>query len=173
VAAAGGTEVLILSGPPGAGKRFDRSVHLRADELFGFIRSGYVDPWRPESGDQNEVVARAIAAVADAYASGGYLTIVDGIVIPGFSFESIRDSLRAAGHAVSYAVLRAPLATCIERARDRDDHPFGDPEVIERLWRAFADLGELERNAIELGEEAPESAADLLERRLAGGLLAV
>jgi tRNA uridine 5-carbamoylmethylation protein Kti12 len=182
VSASPGSQILILSGPPGVGKttvaeilagRSDRTVHLKADAFFGFIRSGYIEPWKPESNRQNQVVARIVSAAADGYAEAGYFTIVDGIVTPGWSFEPLRDSLRAAGHKVSYAVLRAPLSICKARARDRVDFPFADGGVIEQLWRSFNDLGELERNAIDLGEEAPETAADLLQRRLGEDLLTV
>jgi tRNA uridine 5-carbamoylmethylation protein Kti12 len=50
--------VLIVTGPPGVGKttaagilaaRSERSVHLEADAFFRFIRSGFVEPWTPES----------------------------------------------------------------------------------------------------------------------------
>src|SRR6186997_3330933 len=54
---------LLLTGPPGSGKstvarllmsRFQRAVHLRSDEFFHFIRAGYVEPWKPESHEQNK-----------------------------------------------------------------------------------------------------------------------
>jgi len=68
--------VLILTGPPGAGKttvaaelvaRSPRAVHLESDRFFHFIRSGYVEPWRPESADQNRVAMRIVAEAAAGY----------------------------------------------------------------------------------------------------------
>jgi adenylate kinase family enzyme len=50
--------VLILTGPPGAGRttaarllaeRSERAVHVDSDHFFRFIKSGFVEPWRPES----------------------------------------------------------------------------------------------------------------------------
>jgi tRNA uridine 5-carbamoylmethylation protein Kti12 len=180
VAAPGHTPVLILTGPPGAGKttaaailaeRHERAVHLESDFFFHAIRSGLVEPWRPESREQNEVVMRIVAGAAATYAAAGYFTIVDGIVLPRFFFEPLRDALRAAGHEVAYAVLRAPLAACLSRAGRREARPLEDRGVVERLWHDFADLGPLERHAVDLAGERPEEAADLLAARLSDGSL--
>ena len=49
-------ELLIITGPPGAGKstvselvaaRFDRCALVRGDTFFGFVARGYIDPWLP------------------------------------------------------------------------------------------------------------------------------
>jgi tRNA uridine 5-carbamoylmethylation protein Kti12 len=174
------TPVLLLTGAPGVGKtttarilasRSDRAVHLESDLFFRFIQSGYIDPWKPESHEQNTVVMRIVADAAAAYAEAGYFTIVDGIIIPGWFLEPLRDALREAGHPVAYAVLRAPLPICALRAGSRGSQPLGDPQVVERLWHTFADLGPLEPNAIEIGTDGPEKAADLIDRRLRDGSL--
>jgi tRNA uridine 5-carbamoylmethylation protein Kti12 len=174
--------VLIVTGPPGVGKttaigtlveRWPKAVHLEADRFFGFVRSGHIAPWEPESHEQNEVVMEVVARAASGYAKAGYFTVVDGIVIPAWFFEPLRDELKRAGHSVAYAVLRAPHPLCVERIAAREDIPLAEPDVIERLWGSFSDLGPLERHAIEIDGMSPEQAADALANHLADGSLVV
>jgi hypothetical protein len=64
------------------------------------------------------------------------------------------------------------FAVCESRARGRPRTPLAEPEVIERLWGDFADLGPMEPNAVEIGSRNPDEAADLLAERLGDGSLA-
>jgi hypothetical protein len=141
--------------------------------FFHFIRAGYVEPWKPESHEQNTAVMRIVAAAAAGYADAGYFTIVDGIISPQWFFEPLRDALHTAGHTVAYAVLRAPLAVCASRAASREASRLADTTVVERLWRDFADLGPLERHAIDSGGASAEQVAEELAQRVREGLLGV
>jgi hypothetical protein len=63
------------------------------------------------------------------------------------------------------------------RGREDDDgwdhrHALGT-DAIEQLWQSFAELGELERNVLDIGDKSPRQVADTLERQLADGLLQV
>jgi gluconate kinase len=117
---------------------------------------------------------RIVAEAAAGYAAAGYFTIVDGIVIPGWYLEPMRDALREAGQEVAYAVLRAPLEVCVERVREREGGSLFDPEAMDRLWNSFTGLGELEANVVEVdGMEAEEEVAAELRDRLSRGLLGV
>ncbi|MET0306657.1 MAG: AAA family ATPase [Solirubrobacterales bacterium] len=174
--------VLIITGPPGAGKtttaaalaaRFPRAVHLESDRFFEFIHSDYVEPWKPESAEQNQVVMRIVAEAAAGYAAAGYFTVIDGIVIPGWFLEPVRDALREAGHDVALAVLRAPMAICVERVQEREGGPSVDAAALEQLWRSFDGIGELEANVLELDRESSDQISEMLARRLDEGLLRI
>jgi hypothetical protein len=148
-----------------------RAVHLESDRFFHFIRGGYIEPWKPESHGQNTTVMRIVAQAAAGYADAGYFTIIDGIVTPGWFFEPLRDALGAAGHRVAYAVLRAPLPVCVERAASRLSDRLSDIAVVERLWHDFADLGPLETHVLDGGTRDAEAIADVLVERLRADLL--
>lgn len=153
--------------------RAEQAVHLEADAFFRFISSGYVEPWKPESHAQNEIVMQVVASAASSYAAAGYFTIVDGIVIPAWFLDPLSSALKAAGYQAAYAVLRAPLPVCLERVQSREGEPPIDAGAIEQLWQSFADLGRFERNVIDVDGRAPGEVADLLSEQLADGLLAI
>ena len=146
-------------------------MHLGADYFFEFVEGGYVEPWRPESHEQNEIVMAAVAAAANAYAGAGYFTIVDGIVIPRWFLDPLRTRLEDAGHEVAYAILHAPLELCRERVEARGGEPLGPPEVVEQVWGEFAVLGEWEAHRIDIAGRDPQAVADELGSLLEAGEL--
>ena len=121
---------------------FEPSVNLRADDFFGYLRRGRLAPWTVEAHQQNVVVLSAIGAAAGRYARGGYAVVVDGIVGP-WMLEVL---LEGVGDAVPsyYTCLRPSLEVARRRATSRTDPPaFSELAPIERMYRAFEDLGEL------------------------------
>jgi predicted kinase len=177
-----GGSVLIVSGPAASGKTtvaqlvastFERSVHVEADRFFGFVVGGYVDPWDREAHEQNTVVMEIACDAARRYAEAGYLTVLDGMFIPGWFYEPVRDRLSAASLDVSAVIIRPPRATALERGRARVPPKLLDDAVLEHLWRAFEDLGPLEDHVIENDTDAPAATAEAVVRRLADGALRV
>jgi len=164
------SELLIVTGPPGAGKstvsalvaeHFDRSALVRGDTFFGFVARGYLYPWLPESHEQNEVVTRATATAAGRYAEGGYTTVFDGMVGPWF----LPTFLTYSGlETVHYAVLLPDPETCVARVRDREDHGFRDESVTRQMHGSFATSTIDARHVFEGRGDASSVARDILER---------
>ncbi len=148
--------MLIVSGPPGAGKTTiarrmaeasaTPAVHLHTDNFFEAIRSGFIAPWLPESAPQNTTISRVIVAAAGAYAQGGFRVLIDGVVGPWF-LEIYRAEAARIGVVLDYVVLRPALEIAIVRARDRHVGPLAD--YPPRIFEGFADLGALEGHAID------------------------
>jgi tRNA uridine 5-carbamoylmethylation protein Kti12 len=168
--------VLIITGPPGAGKtsaaralaaRSEQSVHLESDAFFHFIQGGYVEPWKRKAHAQNTIVMDRVAEAAVGYAEAGYFTIIEGIIIPGWFFEPLRDAVRMSGQVVAYAVLWAPLAVCVSRATHRETGRLASREVVERIWQDFRDPSFFEGHLINTEaadvDETAEIAAALLQ----------
>ena len=170
--------VLILTGPPGAGKSTVADIlarqsespaaHLHTDDFYDrYIKSGYVLPWLPESQKQNETVTRAIAAAACAYAVGGYLTIIDGIVGPWF-LTPFSEAASAGNIPLHYVVLRPASADIsFARVQARGTHGLKAEEPVRDLFRQFADLGALEQHAFDSGAMSAEETARALAGRIA------
>lgn len=154
--------------------RAERAVHLEADRFFFFIRAGFIEPWEPESDEQNQLVMRTAAEAAASYAIAGYETIFEGIVIPRWTLGVIRETLEAAGVPVAYAVLRAPHSECAGRVHEREGDPdLFEPNVLAAISSEFDDLGEFERHAIDVAGMDAEQAAAAVAVRLAEGDLAL
>ncbi len=137
-------DLLIVSGPPGAGKsavaaaladRYDPSVLVEGDVFFGFLRRGAIAPWLPEADPQNLLVAAATGAAAGRFAAGPALVVYDGVVGPWHLYGFL-------GHAglvsCSYAVILPPLEECLHRVRTRVGHGFTDEGAAAHMHAQFA-----------------------------------
>lgn len=175
------SNVLLLTGPSGSGKTTIArlvatdaprpTMHLTTDEFYRGIRTGFVAPYLPGAQRQNEVVVDAIVATVAVYAHGGYDVVVDGIIGPWF----LKPFLAAAADddwTMSYVVLRADLGTTLQRGQARPAPELTDVDALTGLHGAFADLGALERHALDttrLGAE--ETAAEVREAVASGSHL--
>ncbi len=140
--------VVIVSGPPGAGKSTiarglaeasaaASAVHLHTDDFYAYIRKGFIEPWRPESQAQNITVMNALARAAATYADGGYEVIVDGIVGPWF-FDPWLAAARAHAFDLRYILLMPDEATTVARATARTaPGAMTDAQVVRTMWGHF------------------------------------
>jgi cytidylate kinase len=171
-------KVVILTGPPGAGKTTVAevlattasvpTVHLTTDLFYRSIRAGFVLPFLPEAQRQNEVVIEAIVGTVVTFARGGYDVLVDGIVGPWF-LPPFRAAAEHGELAMSYIVLRPSLDITVSRATERGRTELRDVGAITGLHAAFAQLGDLEDHAIDTGGLDAEQTAAEVRRLLVSG----
>ena len=172
-----GGSLVVIAGPPGAGKstvariiaaRAERSVLVEGDAFFDFLASGAIEPWLPEAREQNETVTRAAAAAAGTYARGGYLTVYDGVVGPWM----LPIFANATGlERIDYVVLLPPVEVCLERVATRVDHLFSDEAATRKMHAEFSRATIDERHVLRDVHTNPAACADRVEAARAAGKL--
>lgn len=163
--------MLIVSGPPGAGKSTvartlaetaERpTVHLAIDQFYVAIRKGFVLPFLPAAARQNETVNDVVVAAAAGYAGGGYDVVIDGIVGP-WSLPVFVAGAQQFAVSLSLVVLRPTLSDVLNRATQRAGNALKDSGPIRGLYGAFQSIGELERFVLDTSAVSEEATVTLV-----------
>lgn len=166
--------VVVVTGPPGAGKSTasghlvtlaDRGVLIDGDGFFTSVKTGWIEPWKPESGAQNETVIDALGAAASRYARGDYTVLVDGIVGPWF-LERFRAEISGALH---YVVIRPNRNAAFARATARPAPRLNRPEAVSKMYDEFASVGVYERCVVDNSMQTLGETVDAIASGLAQG----
>jgi hypothetical protein len=167
-------ELVIVTGPPGAGKSsvsaeltksFEPSALVPGDSFFAMIRQGYVLPWLPEAHRQNTVVIEAAAAAAGRLTDIGTV-VYDGVVGPWF----LPTVVRATGlDYVHYVILLPALGICLEHLRSRVGHGFSDVAATRDLYEQFASAAADDKYLITKSVDHPAELVELITRGLDDG----
>ena len=169
--------LILLTGPPGAGKstvaaalaaRLDPSVLVSGDAFFGFLATGAIAPWLPESRAQNEVVTEASAAAAGRFARS-YVTVFDGMVGPWFlpTFAAATGLAR-----LDYVILLPSLDRVRHRVATRVGHGFADDAATAKMHGEFAGARIDPRHVLTDPPEGVGAVAAIVEAGLADGRFA-
>ena len=170
--------LLVVTGPPGSGKstisplladRFERSVLVTGDSFYDFLAAGAIEPWLPESADQNAVVAEAAARATGRFAVD-YDVIYDGVLGPWQL-----DAFMRAGEIeqLDYAVLLPPVEVTVDRVATRTGHLFTDESAARHMHAEFAAADLLPQHVFGAVLDEPAQTVALIDERRSAGELRV
>ncbi len=169
-----GGSVVVVTGPPGAGKSTasaqlvmltDQGVLLDGDAFFASVKTGWIPPWLPESGEQNATIIDALGSAAARFARGGYVVIVDGIVGPWF-LERFRAELDGPLH---YVVVRPNRNAAFARATARPAPRLNRPEAVSKMYDEFESIGVYERCVVDNSMRSLEDTVASIAEDLTNG----
>jgi predicted kinase len=172
--------IVIVSGPPGAGKSTvakrlalgapgPLAMHVHTDDIYAYVKKGFVPPWMPQAMAQNVTLMNAMAAQAAVCAEGGYEVVVDGIVGPWF-FDPWLAAARRHELDLRYVLLLPDAETAVARATARTAAgAMTDPGVVRQMWQAFQDFPPPAGHAVDTSAQTTQETVEAVAEGLEAG----
>ncbi len=182
-------DVLLISGPAGAGKtsaadewaraQLYKCAHISLDAVRGMIKSGYADPrdgWEAEQGRQYKLARGSIALLARRFVEAGFKCVIDDAIFPDSSETNYPGWQRELdGMSYRLVVLFPSLGVVIKRDGRRPARSRLGPEflkiVYERMgpWQMDPSLQVIDNSTLSVRQtvKAMESALGQTSQRVA------
>jgi len=158
--------LIILTGPPGAGKStvgdklaymFSRSVNFSLDDLRSFVKAGNVPPWEDTEEEAQSVLATSIAIdMVKRYEAKDFVVILDDVI------DDEQVGMYTQQFSDVHAFLLLPRLEVIQR---RDQGRTSEKQMGERVEVLYNELVNKEYKIIQIidsSDQAPEETAKLI-----------
>ncbi len=163
-------QVLLVNGPPGAGKtsltlavaeRYDRMLRIEVDTLRQWVCAGYRHPWAGDAqwDEQRLLATRNAAAVTRETIAARYAVVIDDVAFAE-DLDAYRDALDGIDALVQVVTLLPDVVTTL--ARDAGRNEADRVREVHARFAAEAEAGALPGALLDTSGDA--SAYDTAER---------